>query len=115
MGIGFVLIVITVVVIEMLLGDKKSSSSVGKSILRQESREMKKYGYKTTCQDIEECRSCKGNVKCLECMDTCYNKYGNVSRDDNTTRDKAISCEKKCWEQDFDLVPKIDFGIPSTR
>ncbi|MDB2415135.1 hypothetical protein N9W34_05120 [Rickettsiales bacterium] len=81
----------------------------------QEILERSYDSYDDRCNDSAECSTCKREKECLKCMHGCYNKYGALENEKNKYLERAAVCNQLCWEQEYDLVPKIDFGIPAKR
>ncbi len=70
---------------------------------------------KDGCEGDRQCKACKRKIKCLDCTHECYNRYGIFTQKDNPFIQKAILCNKTCWDKSFPESPDIDFDIPPIR
>lgn len=56
--------------------------------------------YGTSCDYNDDCVDCKEDVNCLECLNYCYNQFGNPEGRYHKCQPAAKRCSAKCWTRD---------------
>ena len=99
----YALIAIVTLIILSLAPRGRISSNSNESIgailpsgIYEQGEDGSSYGYLDKCGKDIDCRSCKSNLTCLECMNKCYNRYGAFYKKDNPRLAGAMLCNSKC-------------------
>lgn len=121
---GAVILVLLALVPQGTFTQRKAGDAMGSlmsivpSGIFEPGEDGSKYGYNDECGDDRECRQCKANLTCLDCMNRCFNHNGAFYKQDNPRRLEAVVCNQKCIETAKDKTsPDADlrFTDPAGR